>query len=74
MTHLIDPTTNLVYKINTPNILQIVSLLERTITSDDCDVEKNLHILLSLSKEIVHNEMANQTPLQLEQNVNTDSE
>ena len=75
MKHIIDPQTNLVYTITTPNILQIVQLLEETIYNTNTveQVGKNLQIALSLSKEIVQNEMVNQNPMRLE-DVNKDSQ
>jgi len=78
MKHIIDPQTKLVYTITTPNILQIVQLLEETLYNTNSleQVGKNLEIALSLSKEIIHNEMVNQNPMQLEEelNVNEDSQ
>ena len=73
--HIIDPQTNLVYTITTPNILQIVQLLEETIYNTNTveQVGKNLQIALSLSKEIIQNEMVNQNPMRLE-DVNKDSQ
>ncbi len=75
MKHIIDPQTNLVYTITTPNILQIVQLLEETIYNTNTveQVGKNLQIALSLSKEIIQNEMVNQNPMRLE-DVNKDSQ
>ena len=75
MKHIIDPQTNLVYTITTPNILQIVQLLEETIYNTNTveQVGKNSQIALSLSKEIIQNEMVNQNPMRLE-DVNKDSQ
>jgi hypothetical protein len=57
---------NKLYEIKTINILSILSLLEESLITDNADQHyKNIYNAISLTKEIIQDEMNNQTPIEL---------
>jgi hypothetical protein len=56
-----------IYEIKTTNIISILQLLEDSFISKDADtVKKNIYNAISLTKEIIFEEMHKQTPITLD--------